>query len=106
LWKYPLIFNDHARTLENWAKVSRTPRSKGAFPGQEDWIRLPVQTPDSGDVSHHPFPDEVNHFVDCILNGTPCIVDIDDAMKTFEIIEAADRSARNHGAPVRLPLEQ
>jgi len=80
--------------------------SKGAFPGQEDWIRLPVQTPDSGDVSHHPFPDEVNHFVDCILNGTPCIVDIDDAMKTFEIIEAADRSARNHGAPVRLPLEQ
>jgi len=26
-------------------------------------------------------------------------------MKTFEIIEAADRSAANHGASVRLPLE-
>ena len=78
--------------------------SKNAFPGQNDWIHLPVQTPDSGDVSHHPFPEEVNHFVDTILNDTPCIVDIDDAMKTFEIIEAADRSANNGGKPVKLPL--
>lgn len=80
--------------------------SKDAFPGQQDWIHLPVQTPDSGDVSHHPFPEEVNHFVDCILNNTPCIVDLDDAIKTFEIIEAADRSARSGGMPVKLPLEK
>jgi predicted dehydrogenase len=78
--------------------------SKNAFPGQNDWITIPTTTPDSGDVSHHPFPDEVNHFVDTILDDTPCIVDIDDAMKTFEIIEAADRSAMNHGASVKLPL--
>ena len=78
--------------------------SKNTFPGQEDWMTIPTTTPDSGDVSHHPFPDEVNHFVDTILNDTPCIVDIDDAMKTFEIIEAADRSAMNHGRSVKLPL--
>ncbi len=78
--------------------------SKGSFPGQRDWITIPTTTPDSGDVSHHPFPDEVNHFVDCILNGKPCIVDIDDAIKTFEIIEAADRSAQSGGKPVALPL--
>lgn len=79
--------------------------AKEACVGQHDWIHLPVQTPDSGDVSHHPFPDEVNHFVDHILNDTPCIVDLDDAMKTFEIIEAADRSARNGGSPVQLPIK-
>ena len=78
--------------------------SKNTFPGQEDWMTIPTTTPDSGDVSHHPFPDEVNHFVDTILNDTPCIIDIDDAMKTFEIIEAADRSAMNHGSSVKLPL--
>lgn len=76
-----------------------------SFSGQNKWIDLPVQTPDSGDVSHHPFPDEVNHFVDCILNDTPCIVDLNDAIKTFEIIEAADRSAQNGGKPVSLPLK-
>ena len=79
--------------------------AEGTFPGQEEWIHLPVETPDSGDVSHHPFPDEVNHFVDTILNDTPCIVDLDDAIKTFEIIEAADRSAKGGGIPIKLPLK-
>lgn len=79
--------------------------AKQALPGQNDWITLPVQTPDSGDVSHHPFPDEVNHFVGTILDGERCIVDLDDAVKTFEIIEAADRSAQNGGMPVKLPLQ-
>jgi predicted dehydrogenase len=74
------------------------------FSGQQNWIKMPVQTPDSGDVTHHPFPQEVGHFVDCIINNKPCIVDIDDAMKTFEIIEAADRSAAHGGQAVRLPL--
>jgi len=79
--------------------------SKTIFPEQKDWIDVQTITPNSGDVSHHPFPDEVNHFVDCILNGKETIISIDDAMKTFEIIEAADRSAAKHGASVRLPLE-
>ncbi|MDD2406585.1 MAG: Gfo/Idh/MocA family oxidoreductase [Sphaerochaetaceae bacterium] len=79
--------------------------AKKALPGQHDWITLPVQTPDSGDVSHHPFPEEVNHFVSTILDGERCIVDLDDAIKTFEIIEAADRSAQQGGTPIKLPLK-
>jgi len=79
--------------------------AKQALPGQKDWITLPVETPDSGDVSHHPFGEEVDHFVRTILDGEKCIVDLDDAIKTFEIIEAADRSARNGGMPVKLPLK-
>jgi predicted dehydrogenase len=79
--------------------------AKEALPGQHDWITLPVVTPDSGDVTHHPFPQEVDHFVSVILDGVECIVDLDDAIKTFEIIEAADRSAENGGMPVKLPLK-
>jgi predicted dehydrogenase len=92
------VFGSKGSVINNrvWAKQ--------AFPGQEDWITIPTTTPDSGDVSHHPFPEEVDHFVDCILTGRKTIVDLDDAIKTFEIIEAADRSAAANGIPVRLPL--
>jgi predicted dehydrogenase len=50
------------------------------------------------------FPAEVDHFVECILSKKKTIVDLDDAIKTFEIIEAADRSASAGGKPVSLPL--
>lgn len=78
--------------------------STNTFPGQEDWMHIPTTTPDSGDVVTHPFPQLVDHFIDSILNDTPCIIDIDEAMKTFEIIEAADRSAAAGGVPISLPL--
>lgn len=79
--------------------------STTAFPGQQDWIQIPTTAPDSGDVEHHPFPQEVNHFVDTIVSDIPCIIDIDEAMKTFELVEAADRSAAAGGAPISLPLK-
>ena len=78
---------------------------EGDFPGQEGWITIPTARPrNSGDVSHHPFPNEVDHFVECIQAKKKTIVDLDDAIKTFEIIEAADRSATSGGTPVKLPL--
>ncbi len=43
-------------------------------------------------------------LVDCILGPRKTIVDLDDAIKAFEIIEAADRSAASGGQPVKLPL--
>ena len=70
---------------------------------QKDYMVLPVETPDSGDVSHHPFPQEINHLIDCILNDKCPIVDLDYAMKTQEVVFAADMSAST-GKPVRLPL--
>lgn len=92
------LFGSKGTVLNNrvWAKDS--------FPGQQGWITIPTTTPDSGDVSHHPFPEEVAHFVDCILSKKRTIVDLDDAIKTFEIIEAADRSAGSGGSAVKLPL--
>jgi predicted dehydrogenase len=92
------VFGSRGTVINNrvWAK--------GSFPGQEGWITIPTTGPDSGDVSHHPFPSEVDHFVDCIRERKKTMVDLDDAIKTFEIIEAADRSAQSGGKPVKLPL--
>jgi len=73
------------------------------FPGLNTFISLPSQYPDDWNVSHHPFPDEVDDFVRCILEGTESELSIPRAAKTYEVIFAAEESARD-GKPVRLPL--
>jgi predicted dehydrogenase len=74
-----------------------------AWPGQKDWAAIPTVEPDSGDVSHHPFQQEVNHFVECIERDVESHASVADAVKTHEICFAADQSAAQ-GKPVRLPL--
>lgn len=74
------------------------------WPGQNGWAAVPAVLPDSGDVTHHPFQAEVDHFVECILTNTESHASVADTVKTHEICLAADRSAAE-GRPVRLPLE-
>lgn len=71
--------------------------------GQKGWATIPTILPDSGDVTHHPFCDEVNHFVDCILSGRESHANLEDAVHTHEICFAAEISAREK-RPVSLPL--
>jgi predicted dehydrogenase len=71
--------------------------------GQKGWATFPTIMPDSGDVSHHPFSDEVRHFVDCILTDLEPSAHLDDAALTHEICFASAISARVK-RPVRLPL--
>ncbi|MDA1313558.1 MAG: Gfo/Idh/MocA family oxidoreductase [Acidobacteria bacterium] len=73
------------------------------WPGQKDWAEIPTVLPSSGDVTHHPFQGELDHFVDCIQQGKESHCNVADAVKTHEICIAADRSAAT-GKPVKLPL--
>lgn len=73
------------------------------FPGQTDWSTIPTILPDSGDVAHHPFNGQMEALAAAILDGTSCLPDLDDAVKTHELIFAADRSIAS-GQPVKLPL--
>jgi predicted dehydrogenase len=73
------------------------------FVGQNDWIKIPTITPNSGDVTHHPFVEEIAHFVNCIQNDQESFVNLNDAVKTIEVCLAIDRSA-TEGEVVRLPL--
>jgi len=101
--KMPYVFNlfmlgseGSIRNNEIW--------SKGKFPGQRDWVRVPTILPDSGDVTHHPFQAEIDHFVDCIINNVESHTNVEDAVKTHELAMAADLSAAQGGMAVRLPL--
>jgi len=75
--------------------------AKEFFAGQTDWIEVPTIRPDSGDVTHHPFVGEINHFVDCILNNKESHVNLEDAAKTHEVCFAMDQSAAE-GRPVKI----
>lgn len=72
--------------------------------GQQGWATIPTILPDSGDVTHHPFKDEINHFVECILNDRESHANLEDAALTHEICYASEIAARER-RPVALPLE-
>lgn len=75
------------------------------LPGQTSWTTIPTVLPDSGDVAHHPFNGQIEAFVAGILDDKPILPDLDDAMRTHEVIFAADQAAEK-GGTVKLPLPQ
>jgi predicted dehydrogenase len=74
------------------------------LPGATGFVEIPTVLPDSGDVAHHPFQAEIDHFVECIRTGTESHVNLADAVNTHEACLAADVSASLEGQPVTLPL--
>jgi len=79
--------------------------SKRLLPGQTDWTTMATIQPNSGDVHHHPFNAEIDHFIDCIRTNCESHCNIADAYRTHELCMAIDRSIAQGGQPVRLPLE-
>lgn len=74
------------------------------LPGQTQWTEIPTIMPDSGDVHHHPFDAQINHFVDCILQDRESHCNIADVYRTHEVCFAIDRSLAQGGGVVSLPL--
>ena len=96
-YTFPLeVFGDKGTVRNNrlWSHI---------FPGQRDWVEIPTIAPDSSDVSHHPFQGEIDHFVACLLDGRESHCNLTDAIKTHEVVFAAQECYRT-GRPVRLPL--
>lgn len=97
----PYVFN--IELLGDLGTIRNNQVFSRRWPGQKGWATVPTILPDSGDVTHHPFIGEVNHFVECILAGRESHCNVADAVKTHEICLATEISARE-GRPVKLPL--
>ena len=96
-YSFPIeIFGDKGSVKDNriWSHK---------FLGQKGWVEIPTILPESGDVKHHPFQGEVDHFVDCILNNKESHCNLEDAVLTHEIAFAALKCYETK-APVKLPL--
>ena len=76
------------------------------LPGTLGWATFPTILPNSGSVSHHPFPAEIAHFIDCIRAGVESHASLRNAVNTHEACFAVDRSSRAGGTPVALPLAE
>jgi len=100
----PYHFNIDLAGTEGTIRENRiwAPR---AFPGQTAWATVPTILPDSGDVHHHPFDAQINHFVQCILEDRESHCNVADAYRTHELCLAVDRSIALGGHVVKLPLE-
>jgi predicted dehydrogenase len=73
------------------------------MPGQTGFTAIPTVRPDSGDVSHHPFREEIEAFIQAIVNDGNAFPDIEDAVKTQEVCLAIETSAHSD-KPVKLPM--
>ncbi|HEY1685619.1 MAG TPA: Gfo/Idh/MocA family oxidoreductase [Tepidisphaeraceae bacterium] len=71
------------------------------FPNQTDWATIPAVLPSSGDVSQHPFTGQIEAFAASILDDQPICPDLDDAVRTHELMFAAEKSAAT-GHPIVL----
>jgi predicted dehydrogenase len=99
----PYVF--HLQVLGTTGAI-RGPRIYSeALLGEQAFMRVPGVYPDNPDVGHHPFDEEIDHFIDSIINDFEPMISILDAYKTHEIVFAAEHSAKT-GKPVRLPLSE
>ena len=66
------------------------------------WSQLPMALADSGDVADHPYQAQFQAFFDALDKGEDMpLTSLDQSMKSFEVIFAADKSAAE-GRPVTL----
>lgn len=71
--------------------------------GKEAWSTLSFKPLDSGDVSDHPYQTQFEAFFSALEAGHEMpLTSLADAVKTHEIIFAADRSAEL-GQPIKIP---
>jgi predicted dehydrogenase len=100
-WEKSPLDLDELRGANPFPEVTLEP---GADAAGRPGIRIRCATPNSADVSEHPFQAEIDELVACVLEGRETMLNVFDAQKTMEICIAADRSADQAGAPVALPL--
>jgi predicted dehydrogenase len=74
------------------------------YPGSQGYWKFPTIEPDSADVTHHPFREEIDHFIDCIEQDVESHASIHDTYKTMAVCFAIDESAAKGGQPVEVAL--
>jgi predicted dehydrogenase len=98
-YRFPIrIFGDRGSVFDNRVWLP-------GVAGGKKWQELKAIAPDSSDVSHHPFQGEIDHFVECLQQGVESHCNLEDAIKTHEVVFAALRCYRTR-RPVKLPLSR
>jgi UDP-N-acetyl-2-amino-2-deoxyglucuronate dehydrogenase len=100
----PYIFNCRLFGTEGSILNNEVYSSKH-YPGSLGYWRFPTIVPDSAEVTHHPFMEEIEHFMECIEGDVESHASIHDTHKTMAICFAMDESAASGGQPVKVNLD-
>ena len=99
--RQPYLFNIHLVGSEGtlWNTKLWSTRLEGLRP--DEWVELPTTCAESGDVLDHPYPPQVDHFVDCLLNNQDSFINFEEAFKTHRVMFAIEKSLAE-ARPVKL----
>jgi UDP-N-acetyl-2-amino-2-deoxyglucuronate dehydrogenase len=98
----PYYFHTHLVGSEGSLLDNRFHSNRLAGLNKHQWSELRMTLLDSGDVTDHPYKTQFAAFFDALENGKAMpLTSLDDAVKTHEVIFAADKSAAT-GKPVKL----
>jgi len=98
--KTPYRFNVHL--LGEKGAIMNNQLFTHKLPGQTDYTVIPTILPDSGDVSHHPFVEEIDDVGRAVNSGEATKCEFRDAYKSMEVSFAIDESIAT-GKSITLP---
>jgi len=99
--RQPYLFNVHLVGSEGtlWNDKLWSTRIEGVR--KDEWINLPTTKAESGDVLDHPYPPQVDEFVQCLIEGKDSRINFEEAFRTHRVMFAIERSL-TEGRPVKL----
>lgn len=99
--RQPYVFNVHLVGSEGtlWNDEMWTTKIKGLR--ADEWMKTPTAQAESGDVLDHPYAPQIDHFMECLINGEESFINFESAFKTHRVMFAIEK-ALEEGRPVRL----
>ena len=98
----PYYFHTHLVGSEGTLLDNKLCSNVDLEQGSREWQELPMSLADSGDVADHPYATQFQAFFDALEKGEDMPrTSLGEAMKTFEVLFAADLSA-SEGRPVKI----
>jgi len=99
--RQPYVFNIHLVGSEGtlWNDEMWSTQIDGLRP--DEWVKTPTAQAESGDVLDHPYPPQIDDFMDCIATGRDSKINFAEAFKTHRVMFAIEK-ALAEGRPVKL----
>ncbi|HTI71525.1 MAG TPA: Gfo/Idh/MocA family oxidoreductase [Candidatus Limnocylindria bacterium] len=99
----PYYFHTHLVGSEGSMLDNKIHTNKIASLNKKAWSQLNVSLADSGDVADHPYQTQFEAFFAALTQGKDMpLTSLKDALKTHQVIFAADKSASQGGKPIKL----
>jgi len=99
--RQPYVLNVHLVGSEGtlWNDEMWSTQIAGLRP--DEWVRTPTAQAESGDVLDHPYPPQIDDFMDCIATGRDSMINFAEAFKTHRVMFAIEK-ALAEGRPVKV----